>query len=394
MGLQEWSRLAWKHVRGAAAEELYLRGVTDVTRPVSVYAVLNEHCNYRCRYCEFWRLKEYVDEMSIDEWKAALSSVKDFIGHFHVEFSGGEPFIKKGFPELFKWCRDNDIGWGVVTNGSGLTPKMIPKIIEARPFNFNVSMDSHDPKVHNHTRGRPNSHAKVTKGLTMLMEARQKAGLDFPVILKPVVHKYNFEYLPDIVRWMQKIGPVVVNFQPVDRWTQETYDELWVEKEHHDKLRKVTDELIEMKAKGAPIMNSETVLNAFVSHFNEETAPPETMPCRVGLRNFFIRPNGNVEVCWSFPVLGNIKEKSAKEIWQGYEAKKIRKDTTECEKLCLFTCLSQKTLGDKAKMALTLLNRGAERFRGFAATGDVGFEASSNKDGKGGGGNGNLPIVN
>jgi hypothetical protein len=37
-----------------------------------------------------------------------------------------------------------------------------------------------------------------------------------------------------------------------------------------------------------------------------------------------------------------------------------RAETTACERLCLYTCLSQKTLKDKVKMGLTLLtgNRG------------------------------------
>ena len=51
---------------------------------------------------------------------------------------------------------------------------------------------------------------------------------------------------------------------------------------------------------------------------------------------------------------------SAREIWYGEEARRRRKETVACDKLCLFTCLSQRTLADKAKMGMTLLtgNRG------------------------------------
>ena len=40
-----------------------------------------------------------------------------------------------------------------------------------------------------------------------------------------------------------------------------------------------------------------------------------------------------------------------------------RSETTACESLCLFTCLSQKTIKDKVKMGLTLLkgDRGKKR---------------------------------
>jgi hypothetical protein len=30
------------------------------------------------------------------------------------------------------------------------------------------------------------------------------------------------------------------------------------------------------------------------------------MPCRIGLRDFFIRTNGDVEVCVRYPPIGNI----------------------------------------------------------------------------------------
>jgi hypothetical protein len=31
--------------------------------------------------------------MTIEEWQAALNSIKDFVGTFSINFSGGEPFI-------------------------------------------------------------------------------------------------------------------------------------------------------------------------------------------------------------------------------------------------------------------------------------------------------------
>lgn len=364
MNVLELSRLAWKHARNTAAEELYLLGLGDATRPVSVHALVNERCNYRCRYCEFWRMERYRDEMSIEDWKRALASVKAFLGHFHVEFSGGEPFIKKGFVELLPWCRDQDISWGVTTNGSALSLKNIEAVIAARPFNVNVSIDSHDAAIHDYTRGREGSHEKLTRNLTLLIEQRDAAGLSFPVIIKPVVNTLNFRQLPLIVEWVKRLGPAVVNFQPMDRWTRESYEELWIEEKDHAELDRVVDELLTLKSQGAPIMNSELVLKAFVKHFREESAPPETMPCRVGMRNFFIRPDGNIEVCWSFPPIGNIREHSAEEIWRGHEARQRRKETTECERLCLFTCLSQKTLADKVKMGITLLGRVDARVKG------------------------------
>jgi radical SAM protein with 4Fe4S-binding SPASM domain len=114
-----------------------------------------------------------------------------------------------------------------------------------------------------------------------------------------------------------------------------------------------------MKRNGAPIMTPPHVLELFPAHFREEAAPREALPCRVGLRNFFIRTNGNVELCQKgFGVIGNIKTQSARDIWRGETARDVRKKTTECEKLCLITCLSQKGFSDQVKMGARLLMAG------------------------------------
>ena len=142
----------------------------------------------------------------------------------------------------------------------------------------------------------------------------------------------------------------------MDRWTPETYDELWIEADRHPELQEVVNKVLALKKAGRPIMNSDETLRLMPAHFREESAPPEVMPCRVGVRDFFIRTNGDVEVCFFFPPIGNIKENSDREIWYGEKAQKIRKETVACTKLCLYTCLSQKTLVDKVKMGLKILN--------------------------------------
>ena len=118
---------------------------------------------------------------------------------------------------------------------------------------------------------------------------------------------------------------------------------------------KVRDELIAMKRAGAPILNSELILSAWDKHFREQKAPAEYLPCRVGMRNYFIRPDGDVEVCWYYKPIGNVTSSTARDIWYGEQARERRRETTACDSLCLFTCLSQKTLGDKVKMGLTLI---------------------------------------
>src|SRR5581483_2168090 len=114
--------LAWKHARSTAAEGVYLKSGIDHTIPVAFYGLVNERCNVKCRYCAYWRLDHYVEEMTDGEWQQALLSVKDFVGKFSISFSGGEPLMRRGFIDLMAWCHANGILAGVTTNGSALSP--------------------------------------------------------------------------------------------------------------------------------------------------------------------------------------------------------------------------------------------------------------------------------
>jgi MoaA/NifB/PqqE/SkfB family radical SAM enzyme len=349
------ARLAFKHTYSYAAEEVYLKTGQDFTKPVTFYGLVNERCNVKCRYCEYWRLASYKDEMTIEQWQDALRSIKEFVGTFSISFSGGEPFIKPGFLDLMAFCHANGIHAGVTTNGSALNRKNAQKLVAAQPFNLNVSVDAPNAEMHDYLRGWPGLFQKLSDGIKYVREERDKAGLDFPILIKTTVNSKNYKLLPEMVDWVKQVGATALNFQPIDRWTPETYDELWVEEAEYDDLQKVVDTMLDLKRRGAPIMNSDLVISLMPKHFREEAAPPEAMPCRVGMRDFFIRTNGDVEVCFFFPPIGNIKEQSARAIWYGPKAQQIRKETVACDRLCLYTCLSQKTLVDKVKMGLVML---------------------------------------
>jgi MoaA/NifB/PqqE/SkfB family radical SAM enzyme len=356
MKVADLAQLAIKHVRNDFMEEIYLKSGIDNTRPTVVYGVVNERCNYKCRYCEYWRLENYKDEMSIEEWQQALLSLKEFIGPYHIEFSGGEPFIKKGFIDLIEFCHSNGLKWGVTTNGSCLTKENVKRVVAASPFNINISMDGHISEIHDYARGIKGSLERITTHLKYLIEERNRQGQSFPIIIKPTVHAKNLHIITQMPQWVKELGATAVNFQPVDRWSPETYDELWIDESRMDELQAVADDLLKQKQEGASIMNGELLLKNWTAHFREEKAPASVGACRVGLRNYFIRSNGDVEVCWFFPPMGNVKKQSAREIWASEEAQQRRKETTTCDRLCLYTCLSQKTIVDKVKMGVTLLS--------------------------------------
>ena len=68
-----------------------------------------------------------------------------------------------------------------------------------------------------------------------------------------------------------------------------------------------------------------------------------------------------------------------------------RAETTACTKLCLYTCLSQKTLKDKVRMGLTLLT--GNRGKGKPGHKLVATRATAGENGGGKGRSIGLPIL-
>lgn len=59
------------------------------------------------------------------------------------------------------------------------------------------------------------------------------------------------------------------------------------------------------------------------------------MPCEAGTELFYMDPLGEIRPCNGMDeTMGNIREKTFEEIWNGEEAKRIREKVTRCQKNC------------------------------------------------------------
>ena len=105
-------------------------------------------------------------------------------------------------------------------------------------------------ELHDYLRGWPGLFQKLSDGIKYVREERDKARLDFPIIIKPTVGSQELPVPAGHGWWVKEIGATTLNFQPMDRWTPETYDELWLEEHDQDELRKVVDTMLALKRRG------------------------------------------------------------------------------------------------------------------------------------------------
>lgn len=383
MRLSQGARIVARRVGQSLREELYIRSGVDRTRPLAIRGVLTERCNYRCAYCAFWRQESYPEEMSVAQWQAALTSLRSFVGRYVIQFSGGEPFLHAGFLTIAAHCRAHGIQWGVITNGSALTESIAERVVAAGPLNVDISVDGDSAEVHDRVRGVAGSLARIRAGIERLRRAREAAGERFAIRIKPTVHRLNFATLPAIVRWAVDVGATSVDFAPVRPWAAEVTASLWLDDEaERQRVLAVVEELEVMRRAGAPIETSPDRMRQWAAHFRREPVQPELSPCRVGMRDYHILPDGDVRTCWFYPPIGNVKTQSARAIWLGAAARAQRRTMLACPRFgstdCASSCLAHRSLRQDIRRGLLLaLGKKANvPARASSAPGDRGGEHS------------------
>jgi len=330
-------------------------------KPVGVYASFTEKCNYACTMCVGRTLYQEQSDLSSEQWIDILRDLKSYLGAFHINFSGGEPFLFKDIFKVARFCKDNGIYMGVTTNGSFISEENSDDIVELFA-NLNISLDSLSDETNASIRRGKNAFEKVDKGLDYLKASMKKGG-KLPIYIKTVVMRQNLHELGDIVKYSHSKGVGGVMFQPITIFSLFEADvkkrikkEFWIE--DLEKLRTVVQEVIQLKKQGHPCLTEDSVLLGFEKHFDTNTVLVNPGKCYIGYNSFRIESNGLVHVICDEPEidseLGFLTEHSIKELWEGQKAMEIRKRIKNCKKACMLTCRLNRSLVEKAKIFLKL----------------------------------------
>jgi MoaA/NifB/PqqE/SkfB family radical SAM enzyme len=337
-------RLALRQLASLIPEMTYLHTGIDLTRPTEIRATVTHRCNYKCLQCACWRFETYPQEISIDQWKTALGSIKEFLGPYRIQFLGGEPFVKKGFLDLLEFCREESLDFGLTTNGAAfVSDRIVDRFVATRPLKIEISVDGPTPEVHDRLRGVPGSLQCISDGMRRLLNAQLRLGIRFPIRIKATLNAVNFRVMPDLVTWAVNRGASTIDIVPIFEWTDESRNELWPSLADLGDLQTVIEELLRMKAMGAPIDTSEHKMRGMLNHFRREPVTPEVSRCRIGVRVFDIHPDGRVYSCTDYAALGDVTRQSAREIWTGAVARDVRRKTVACTKGCTYGCRESKS---------------------------------------------------
>ncbi len=212
---------------------------------------LTDSCNFRCQYCmpdENIQCLPNKHLMQVDEIEQIAKTFVD-LGVNKIRLTGGEPMVRKEFPEILSRLSKLPVEISLTTNAV-LVHKYINQMKAAGVRSLNVSLDTLDAETFKRVTKRDQFHRVWDNIILLLNEGFrvkinavaiegiiEKEILDFVAITKDLpLHVRMIEFMPfEGNHWNSK---KVVTATQMLKWVEEEYDMVKLKDEPHATAKK------------------------------------------------------------------------------------------------------------------------------------------------------------
>lgn len=170
--------------------------------PAAANFELTARCNFNCPMCYVHLNQEDQEahgrELTAQQWIDLAQQAVD-AGVIFVLLTGGEPFVRKDFFEIYHAMKRMGLMISINTNGSMLEGPIRQHLIDDPPFRVNISLYGGSNETYSGMCGQP-AFDRVVENVRALKEA----GID--VRLNVSVTPYNRHDQEAILRQAEKLG--------------------------------------------------------------------------------------------------------------------------------------------------------------------------------------------
>lgn len=286
--------------------------------PFTAYVFPTTYCNFKCAYCGhslgheemFQKYHFKPQQMSMDLFELIVSQLKQFPDKLQVvSLTGqGEPLLHPQIADMVRMIRDADVANRIemISNASLLTPSLSDALLDAGLDCLRVSIQGVTSEKYREICGVTIEFQKIVENLRYFYSRRGKTQL-FVKTMDVALDEKEDEI------FYQTFGDIS------DRMFIECCRPVYAGVEF-------TDNLASMKDRYAR------------THEHREVCP---LPFYM----LGIFPDGDVEPCdtiYKPVVLGNVKEKSLRELWEGEALRQFRLlqlgKNRHCNQYCAICC--------------------------------------------------------
>lgn len=281
-------------------------------KPVSVKLKIIDKCNLRCKMCNHWR--RCVDALPYEFYKPVIKDLAE-LGCLRIHFTGGEPLLYPNLLSLMEYIRqcNCDIKISMTTNATLIDDSMAKALAESGLKKANISIDSPEESLHDAIRGVPDAFDKACRGLQCLRKYMPQR----PFYINTVLSPWNYRTIMGFPKLAKELGATGVHFMSLHIHTDETYP--FTESQLEELNTDILPELLDEAKKYEIPIDLPSLSSNVDAYYNSHR-------CYAPYTHLLINYWGFVFPCCNLmkKPIGDLKQNSIKEIWQGDSYSKLR----------------------------------------------------------------------
>lgn len=267
--------------------------------PISLSLEVTGACNVACLHCYMPGINRH-DEISTDEIRRILDEAAD-AGVLWLLLTGGEPFVRKDFVEIYKYSKKKGFIINLFSNGTLIDERIADMLAEWPPFVVEITVHSMNEEIFDKITRVKGSFARCMEGIWLLHER----GINLRI--KTVAMKQNKGELNDIERFAAEIGaehrfdphiqPKINGDDAPLRFRLSPEEIVELDSEHTERLRD-WKEIFENKV---------------------ACATDHIFSCGAGVRSCYVNAQGRLSACLMTNYLSyDLKNGSFREAWSEF----------------------------------------------------------------------------
>ena len=267
--------------------DILFKKASAAGQPLSGTFELTSRCNLRCGMCyiagpvraEGVRARE----LSARQWLALAREATD-AGMLFVCLTGGEPFLRTDFFDIYEPLTAWGLNITLFTNATLITPAIARRLANNPPSRLEVSLYGATGAVYERVTNVPGSYRHCLRGIDALLETGR-----LPLLIKTTLSQLNVHELPAMRDLARARG---VPFQAS-----------WLLTPRRDRLPG-TAEVIRLSAEEVVRLEQKEGVPARLEEPLPANIPHGAFYCHAGRASFVIFAGGEMNACLDFPMPG------------------------------------------------------------------------------------------
>lgn len=324
-----------------------------VSMPRVIHVTLTSRCNMKCLFC-------YLDRYA-NIWDMPVKVCQEIMGLFpylqHLTWQGGEAFLHPSFREMILKSIDfPNIRQTLLTNGSFLDEGWLDLFSKIAKFTIVISLESARKESYEDLR-RGGNFDRLKKNLLLINSRSQNNGNKFNLLINIILMKRNYLETEEMIAFAIENRFNHIILTPLYANGSEFYDKEYLSPDAEG-VREYFSCLMPRMVERAN-RNNVYLDDRFTGVGKKEAVSGTHTNCAATLdeaiclspwQQLFIESTGEIKsYCSCVHSLGNLKNNSIKEIWNGRLLGQLRQnilnyDYRSCNPICVEGLLDKSNL--------------------------------------------------